>query len=656
VTPGREALGRSRGGLSTKIHLVADRRCRPIVRIITPGQHGDSPRFIPLMDAIRIQRRGTGRPRKRPVRAMADKAYSSRGNRRYLRRRGIKAVIPVKKDQQANRQKLGSCPWPCKSPHWWPVRGHRWWPAECPHLSLRLRVVAGMCALSGDLDGLSKPVEIAAQGASSVMKSSGEVMDIIAAYREVGTYRGAAVMCGTTHKTVKRIIERQDAGGKAPGRKGRGHNYDPVAELVAEKVAATSGRISAKRLLPLARTAGYSGSARNFRRLVAQAKKTWRRSNHRGRRPAVWTPGEMLVIDWGSTGGLHVFCAVLAWSRVRFVRFADNERAETTLAMLAECFETLGGVPKVVLADRMGCLKGGVVANKVIPTADYVRFATHYCFRPDFCEARDPESKGIVENLVGYAKRDLVVPHAPFEDLTAANVAARQWCAEVNAVAHSEVAAVPADRLEVERELLTALPSLRPGIGKPPATRKVDKLSCVRFGSARYSVPNRFIGMTVAVIESAGRLLVADLASGEVVADHAPVAPGEASVLDEHYGGPRNPPRRAARARTATEKAFLALGEVAEQWLTGSAASGNARLAGDLAELAALRAAHGDAALVAALERAVAFRRWRAADIRSILAAGAGTPQPRSAGEALVLELPAVPTRPLSAYKIGDVS
>jgi transposase len=47
----------------------------------------------------------------------------------------------------------------------------------------------------------------------------------------------------------------------------------------------------------------------------------------------VWSPGEHLVIDWGSEGGLHVFCAVLAWSRVRFVRFASDERSETTLAM-----------------------------------------------------------------------------------------------------------------------------------------------------------------------------------------------------------------------------------------------------------------------------------------------------------------------------------
>jgi transposase len=92
----------------------------------------------------------------------------------------------------------------------------------------------------------------------------------------------------------------------------------------------------------------------------------------------VWSPGEHLVTDWGAEGGLHVFCAVLAWSRVRFVRFAADERSGTTLAMLAECFEVLGGVPGVVLADRMGCLKGGVVANVVVPAPEYVRLAAHY--------------------------------------------------------------------------------------------------------------------------------------------------------------------------------------------------------------------------------------------------------------------------------------
>jgi transposase len=104
---GREALGRSRGGLSTKIHLAADRRCRPVTRLTSPGQHGDAPRFIPVLDAIRIARRGKGRPRTRPGRAMGDKAYSSAANRSYLRRRGIQAVIPIKEDQKNNRRARG---------------------------------------------------------------------------------------------------------------------------------------------------------------------------------------------------------------------------------------------------------------------------------------------------------------------------------------------------------------------------------------------------------------------------------------------------------------------------------------------------------------------------------------------------------------------
>ena len=480
-------------------------------------------------------------------------------------------------------------------------------------------------------------------------------MDIIAAYREAGTYRGAAEIAGTTHKTVRRVIARHEAGGGAPPRVPRGRNYDGVAVLVAERVSKTSGRISAKRLLPAARAAGYGGSDRNFRRLVAEQKALWRRDHHRGRRPAVWSPGEHLVIDWGTLAGLHVFCAVLAWSRFRFVRFAADERAGTTMGMLAECFEVLGGVPGKVLADRMGCLKGGVVANVVVPTAEYVRFAGHYGFRPDFCEAADPESKGIVENLVGYAKTDLMIPQAPFAGLDSANAAAAAWCTEVNAAVHSEICAVPAERLVTERELLGPLPSLRASTGRL-VTRKVDRLSCVRFGSARYSVPARLIGEQVGLRTDDGRLLVIVTGTGEVAAEHTLVAPGEASVRDEHYGGPRPAPRRAVRPKTAAEKEFCALGPVAEAFITGAAAAGSTRLGSDLAELNTLRAAHGEQAFLAALDRAVAFSRWRAADVRSILAAGAGAPQPRTAGDALAPGLPAVPVRPLADYAIRSLS
>lgn len=499
-------------------------------------------------------------------------------------------------------------------------------------------------------------------------------MDVISAYREVGTYRGAAAICGTTHKTVKRVIEAHNAassaGGASVARKApRSKNYDEVADLVAKRVKDTTGRITAKRLLPAAVAAGYVGSARNFRRLVADAKQTWRNEdagNRRGRRPAVWTPGETLMIDWGvlKIDGvmLHVFCAVMGWSRFRFVRFATDEQATTTMGMLAECFEELGGVPKVVLTDRMGCLKAGAVANVVVPTPDFVRFASHYRFRPDFCEAADPESKGMVEALVGYAKSDLMVPliGSASSDLADRNRSAAAWCVEVNANVHSEICAVPAVRLAVELPLLGELPSLRAEFGARPTTRKVDKLSCIRFGSARYSVPNRLIGRTVTVLVDTEYLQVIEPVSGEIHAEHVLVPPGEVSIVDAHYGGPRpEKPARAARPRTQSERNFLALGPIAEAFLTGAAAAGVTKLSSEIVEVLDLGAAHGTDALLAALGRAVEFSRWRAGDVRSILATNGQAPTPRPAGEAfsdgVVLTLPTVPTRSLDAYKISSI-
>jgi transposase len=104
----REAIGRSRGGLSTKIHLLADSRCRPLARVITAGQRGDALGFTPLLDRLRILRRGRGRPRTRPGTLLGDKAYSSRAIRRELRRRRIRAVIAEPADQKANRRRRGS--------------------------------------------------------------------------------------------------------------------------------------------------------------------------------------------------------------------------------------------------------------------------------------------------------------------------------------------------------------------------------------------------------------------------------------------------------------------------------------------------------------------------------------------------------------------
>ncbi|MGW8604887.1 IS5 family transposase [Streptomyces sp. NPDC055893] len=103
-----EALGRSRGGLTCKIHLAGEGGPPPLAFVITPGQWGDAPQLIPVLEQIWVPRPAGGHPRTRPDHLGGDKAYSSRRNRRYLRRRQIKHTIPEPKDQRAHRQRRGS--------------------------------------------------------------------------------------------------------------------------------------------------------------------------------------------------------------------------------------------------------------------------------------------------------------------------------------------------------------------------------------------------------------------------------------------------------------------------------------------------------------------------------------------------------------------
>ncbi len=489
------------------------------------------------------------------------------------------------------------------------------------------------------------------------MLTARKTMDVVAAFRDVGTYRGAAEICGVDPKTVKRKVLAHEAGEQRSSRAPVPKNTDVARALVVQRVDATKAKVTAKRLLVEARADGYGGSARNFRRLVAEEKKKWRATNGRQRRPAVWAPGDTLVIDWGTVSGtgVHVFCAVLAWSRIRFVRYARDETAATTFTMLAECFEVLGGVSAKVLADRMGCLKAGTVAGVVIPTPDYVRFATHYGFSPDFCHPADPASKGIVENLVGYAKRDVPTPD-PDADLAAWNEAAVEWCAERNGVEHSEICAVPDDRLAVEVDLLRPLPTARPRIGRAEL-RKVDKLATIRVASVRYSVPSILVGTRVEAVTYDGVVRIYRIDTGELVATHDQLGPGESSILDEHYPTPRKPPSRGPRPRTETEHAFVALGAHADAFIRAGAAAGMTMLPKEIEVIVnELVPAHGELAVTRALERAVRFSRFRADDVRSILAIGPAVPEPAAAGDQVVIDLPAVEQRGLDAYRIEGLA
>ena len=92
-------MGRSRGGFGTKIHLVSDGNGLPLAAEVTAGQRHESTQFERVLGKVRI-RNPSGRPRCRPVKLAGDKGYSYPRIRRWLRRHGIQAVIPRRKDQR----------------------------------------------------------------------------------------------------------------------------------------------------------------------------------------------------------------------------------------------------------------------------------------------------------------------------------------------------------------------------------------------------------------------------------------------------------------------------------------------------------------------------------------------------------------------------
>jgi Mu transposase-like protein len=215
---------------------------------------------------------------------------------------------------------------------------------------------------------------------------------------------------------------------------------------------------------------------------------------------------------------------------------------------------------------------------------------------------------------------------------------------------HYETRARPAERLEVERPLFRALPTTRPAVACGEQ-RKVDRLSTVRFASARYSVPHRLAGEIVQVAATDRDVVI--MYRGVPVAVHALLAPGEASISDAHYPTPAPTGVRALRPRTPSEHAFLALGAEAEDYLRAAAAAGTARLHERLDEALGLARTRGEEQTRAALGRATAFGRFAHGDLGSIAdGLTAAPPTIVVDAEPLTLEgLPKVAVRSLDDYR-----
>lgn len=94
--------------MTCKIHLATDAKGRPLGLVLTGGNAADTTYFTTVLETISVRDGRPGRPRSRPDRVLADKAYTSAANRRFLNDRGIKVTIPEREDQKAGRARRGS--------------------------------------------------------------------------------------------------------------------------------------------------------------------------------------------------------------------------------------------------------------------------------------------------------------------------------------------------------------------------------------------------------------------------------------------------------------------------------------------------------------------------------------------------------------------
>jgi transposase len=275
---------------------------------------------------------------------------------------------------------------------------------------------------------------------------------------------------------------------------------------------------------------GFRGAESSVRRAVARL---------RPRQPEVFIPlsaafGQQAQVDWGQaqveiSGApvvAHLFCLRLRASGVPFAWAAPTEKLEAFLEGHRRAFEWLGGVPAECVYDNP---KTAVVRILAGPERqEHTVFASlraHYLFDSLFCRPGEGHEKGAVENLVGYVRRNALVPVPAFGSWEALNTHLRQWC-------EGERARLE-DRWRKERAALRPLP-LQPFACALRRLVVVSSTSLVRVDCNRYSVPCRYVGRTLRLALFTDHLQLWD--ADTCVAEHARCrGRGETILVLEHY-------------------------------------------------------------------------------------------------------------------------
>lgn len=425
---------------------------------------------------------------------------------------------------------------------------------------------------------------------------------------------------GMSRPTVRKAlrsaeIPKYNLAGSRPAPVMDGFSNIVLAWLEGDKHAPTKQRHTAKRIYNrLVDEYGFKGGESTVRRFVARNKPS---------KSDVFIPltcdyGEVAEVDWGQAhvriAGVpevaHLFCLKLKRSNAPFAMAFPTEKLEAFLAGHVAGFDWIGGVPASLVYDNPKTAVTKILAGperEIHRTFSSLR--AHYLFDSIFCAPGAGNEKGSVENLVGYVRRNALVPVGDFASYAHLNEHLRCWC-EIKRQANL-------DEFTKEAAALRELPAT-PFKAAVTTWAVVSKLSLITFDRSRYSVPSRFRGRRLRVEAYWDRLEF--FADGALVCAHARSHSRGATIMDiAHYlGALERKPRAVCHAGAVRE--LGAVFESARKRLMAARADGYR----DFAEIVLLLGEFDRGEVEAALASALDLPTLSGAVVRRLILNGRG--------------------------------
>jgi transposase len=284
-------------------------------------------------------------------------------------------------------------------------------------------------------------------------------------------------------------------------------------------------RLPGVRVLELVRELGYEGGhsilheyLKELRPLYLPRPRTFQRTQYRPGEVLqfdLWEPREQVPVGHGQTRRGYVVVGCLGYSRAGAGVLVFSKEAPDLLWGMSVCLWRLGGLPKMLVWDREGALHGGGGR----PTDAFAAFCGTLRVGWHFCQAADPQAKGVVERLQGFLETSFEPGRAFANELDFQEQLDRWFDTRANARVHKTLRCRPAERLGEEQEAMRPLPEERPDVDRRFVTR-VPPDPYVRIDTCDYSLDPTLVGRRVDVRVSQREVTAVCLDTGELACAH----------------------------------------------------------------------------------------------------------------------------------------